>query len=234
MRDIPADMIIDCHDTGVGAYADLFEVDLQKFGGDVVRFHGGVNGFYGDVIWKGVAYPAYPIQADGFEMKTSGVYSRPTLTVANVNGLITGINADFDDCLGATVTRRQVPVKALDAVNFPNGNPDADPSHEVVSRWVIEEMPEDLYPQITYTLASVVDSEAAMVPGRTILADVCQWIYRGDGCEYDGPAVADERDSPTGDLSVDKCSHKQTGCRLRYPKPAALRMSCFKGCSKVS
>lgn len=56
MRDIPAELIIESVDAGVGAFIDLFEADLQPYGGGVVRFHSGTNGYYGDVIWRGLAY----------------------------------------------------------------------------------------------------------------------------------------------------------------------------------
>ena len=111
MRDIPASMIIDSVDAGVGAFIDLFEADLQPFGGDLIRFHSGTNGYYGNVIWKGNQYQAYPIAVEGFESKNEGTYARPTMVVANVTGLLTGINHDFDDMLGVVITRRQVPVK---------------------------------------------------------------------------------------------------------------------------
>lgn len=234
MRDIPAELIIESVDAGVGAMVDLFEVDLQSFGGDVIRFHGGTNGYYGNVIWKGLTYSAYPIAVEGFETKSEGTYSRPTMKVANVTGLITGINSDFDDALGATVTRRQVPVKYLDAVNFPGGNADADTSMEAVFRYVIEEMAEETFETVTYNLATPVDCDNAIIPARTILADVCQWVYRGDGCGYSGGAVADEKDNPTSDLSKDKCSKHTTGCRLRYPKPSAMPYGGFPGSAKVS
>ena len=213
---------------------DLFEVDLQSFGGDVIRFHGGTNGYYGNVIWKGLAYSAYPISVEGFETKSEGTYSRPTMKVANITGLITGINSDFDDALGAVVTRRQVPVKYLDVVNFPGGNPDADPTMEAVSRYVIEEMTEETFETVTYSLATPVDCDNAIIPARTILADVCQWIYRGEGCGYDGPPVADEKDVPTSDPTKDKCSKHTSGCRRRYPKPSAMPYGGFPGSAKVS
>ncbi|VAF77165.1 phage minor tail protein L [Enterobacter hormaechei] len=149
MRDIPANMIIDSVDAGVGAFIDLFEADLQPYGGDLIRFHSGTNGYYGNVIWKGNQYQAYPIAVEGFESKNEGTYARPSMAVANVTGLLTGINHDFDDMLGVVITRRQVPVKYLDAVNFPNGNPDADPTQEAVSRYVVEEMTEETFEQVT-------------------------------------------------------------------------------------
>ncbi|WP_299996805.1 phage minor tail protein L [uncultured Cedecea sp.] len=234
MRDIPAELIIESVDAGVGAMLDLFEVDLQSFGGDVIRFHAGTNGYYNDVIWQGRAYSAYPIAVEGFEVKSEGVYSRPTMTVANITGLITGINADFDDALGAVVTRRQVMVKHLDSVNFPNGNADADPTMEVLSRYIIEEMAEEAFETVTYNLATPVDCDNAIIPARTILADVCQWVYRGDGCGYSDGAVADEKDNPTADLSRDKCSKHRSGCRLRFAKPNPLPFGGYPGSSKVS
>lgn len=74
-------------------------------------------------------------------------------------------------------------------MNFPNGNPDADPTQEAVSRYVVEEMTEETFEQVTYTLATPIDCDNAIIPARTILADVCQWQYRGVGCGYDGPLL---------------------------------------------
>lgn len=234
MRDIPAELIIESVDAGVGAMLDLYEVDLQAFGGDVLRFHSGTNGYFNDVIWQGRAYSAYPIAVEGFEVKSEGTYSRPTMKVANITGLITGINHDFEDALGAVVTRRQVLVKHLDAVNFPNGNANADPTMEAVSCYVIEEMAEETFETVTYNLATPVDCDNAIIPARTILADVCQWVYRGDGCGYSGGPVADEKDNPTSDMSRDKCSKHRSGCRLRFAKPSALPYGGYPGSAKVS
>ncbi|MEN4566134.1 phage minor tail protein L [Pantoea agglomerans] len=234
MRDIPADLIIESVDAGVGAMLDLYEVDLQAFGGDVLRFHSGTNGYFNDVIWQGRAYSAYPIAVEGFETKSEGTYSRPTMKVANITGLITGINHDFEDALGAVVTRRQVLVKHLDVVNFPNGNSNADPTMEAVSRYVIEEMAEETFETVIYNLATPVDCDNAIIPARTILADVCQWVYRGDGCGYSGGPVADEKDNPTSDMARDKCSKHRSGCRLRFAKPSALPYGGYPGSAKVS
>lgn len=105
---------------------------------------------------------------------------------------------------------------------------------EVVSRYVIEEMVEETFETVTYNLATPVDCDNAIIPARTILADVCQWIYRGDGCGYSGPPVADDKDIPTSDPSKDKCSKHPSGCRKRYPKPSSLPFGGFPGSAKVS
>ena len=163
MRNIPREMIIDSVDAGVGAVIDLFELDLTPLGGEVVRFHSGANGYYGNVIWKGIAYNSYPIEVSGFEMKNEGVYARPQMAVANIGGLITGMNNDFNDLRGMKVTRHQVEVKYLDAVNFPNGNPDADPSIEAVSVYVVEAMSEETAEQVQYELSTPVDADKAVI-----------------------------------------------------------------------
>jgi len=234
MRDIPAEMIIASTDAGALARLDLFEVDLQPFGGDVLRFYSGTNSNNTDLIWKDLAYRAWPISVEGFDIKSEGTYSRPTMTISNLDGLVTGVNRDFYDAVGATVTRRQVDVIFLDAVNFPNGNPDADPTKEAVSRYSIEEMTEETFETVTYTLSTAIDSDTAVIPAGTILANVCQWSYRGDGCRYSGPPVADEKDRPTSDAAKDRCSKHLTGCRLRFPRPAPMPFGAYPGVSKIS
>ncbi len=49
----------------------------------------------------------------------------------------------------------------------------------------------------------------------SLLANTCTWTYRGDECGYSGPAVADEYDQPTSDITKDKCSKCLSGCKFR-------------------
>lgn len=233
MKDIPKELLISAVDAGVVTWLDLYELDLSRLGGEIIRFYGGVNEKYHNLIWQGREYQAYPILAEGFESKVSGTGTKPTLTVSNLFGFMTGLNSDFNDIVGSRLIRRQVPINALDAINFKNGNPDADPTSEVLSVFIIEEMTEETFEQVTYSLASPSESDTAIIPARTILADVCQWVYRGKGCRYSGKPVADEFDNPTSDPLKDKCSHSKRGCRLRYPSPEVLPIGLFPNSNKV-
>ncbi|WP_072255458.1 phage minor tail protein L, partial [Escherichia coli] len=56
--------------------------------------------------------------------------------------LITGMAEDLQSLVGGTVVRRKVYARFLDAVNFVNGNSEADPEQEVISRWRIEQCSE--------------------------------------------------------------------------------------------
>ncbi|MEB7100097.1 phage minor tail protein L, partial [Escherichia coli] len=69
------------------------------------------------VTWQGRKYEVYPVQGAGFEMKGKGSSARPTLTVSNLYGMVTGMVEDLQSLAGGTVIRRKVYARFLDAVN---------------------------------------------------------------------------------------------------------------------
>nr|WP_208323332.1 phage minor tail protein L [Morganella morganii] len=213
------------------AMLDLYEVDLSRFGGNVYRFHDGMNGLLKPVIWQGNRYDPYPVQVTGLSMTAQGASARPKMTFANIDGLLTAINNDYDDALGAIVTRRQIMEQYLDAVNFPDGNNQADPSREAVQKFVIEQRENSDSDFVTYVLALPTETDNAQIPARVIQADICPWRYRGQDCGYDGPPVADEKDQPTNDPTKDQCSHKYRGCKLRHS--SVLPFGGFLGSNKL-
>lgn len=101
-----------------GAIVELFELDLTPFGGDLLRFHAGTNGLLANVTWNGNAYTAFPVAASGFEFTGQGQAPRPKLMVSNIAGAITALVLQYEDLVGAKVTRRRTLAKYLDAVNF--------------------------------------------------------------------------------------------------------------------
>ncbi|WP_413730785.1 phage minor tail protein L [Sodalis sp. RH22] len=233
MRDIPASMRIDVTQIEQPAELDLYEVDLTEYGGDIYRFHSGMNERLQPVVWQGHTYQPYPVEASGFEVSGTGTSNRPTLTLANISGLITGINQDYDDAVGAIVTRRQVYEQYLDAVNYANGNPQADPTMEAVTRYIIEQCSGQQTEFVTYTLCLPSESDGALLPTRTILADVCPWVYRSADCSYTGGAVADEFDVPTSDISNDKCGKRLKSCKLRFGSAGVLPFGGFPAANKI-
>nr|WP_222598831.1 phage minor tail protein L [Morganella morganii]DAP51143.1 MAG TPA: minor tail protein L [Caudoviricetes sp.] len=213
------------------AMLNLYEVDLSRFGGNIYRFHDGMNGLLKPVIWQGNRYDPYPVQVTGFSVTAQGASARPKMTFANIDGLLTAINNDYDDALGAIVIRRQVMEQYLDAVNFPDGNNQADPSREAVQKFVIEQRENSDSDFVTYVLALPTETDNAQIPARVIQADICPWRYRGQDCGYDGPPVADEKDQPTNDPTKDQCSHKYRGCKLRHS--SVLPFGGFLGSNKL-
>lgn len=219
-----------------GALIELWDIDLRHItptngsntAGELYRFHNGLNQGRTNIWWQGNEYQAYPIKADGFEISGQGPSNRPTLTVSNLYGLVTGIVAHFGQGVGAKVTRRLVYAEHLDAKNFPGGvNPNADPNQEVRSYYIIEQLKSLDDQQATFELASPAETDNAKIPLLMITSDTCIWQYRSAQCGYTGGAVADEFDKPTNDLKKDKCSHCIRGCKLRFGDNAILPFGGF-------
>ena len=193
----------------------LWEMDLTGIGGERYFFCDELNEKGEPVTWQGRQYQAYPIQGSGFELNSKGTSARPTLTVSNLYGMVTRLAETLQSLAGGTVVRRMVYTRFLDAENFVNGNSEADPAQEVVSRWQIEQCSDLTAVSATFVLAAPTETDGALFPGRIMLADTCTWTYRGDECGFSGGAVADEYDQPTTDITKDKCSKCLRGCELR-------------------
>lgn len=142
MQDIRQETLNECTRAEQSASVVLWEIDLTEVGGERYFFCNEQNEKGEPVTWQGRQYQPYPIQGSGFELNGKGTSTRPTLTVSNLYGMVTGMAEDMQSLVGGTVVRRKVYARFLDAVNFVNGNSDADPEQEVISRWRIEQCSE--------------------------------------------------------------------------------------------
>ena len=202
-----------------GVLVEVFKLDATGIGGGVFHFHAGTNGLQNDLVWQGVTYTRYPVEAEGFELKATGTAPRPKLRASNIGGVLGRAIHDVDDLVGAKITRKRTFLRYLDAVNFEGGNPSADPnvsfSDDVyfVDRKVTENKV-----MIEWELVSAMDLAGVKLPNRQIIANVCPWKYRGPECNYTGGPVADYADTPTTDPDYDNCGHRLSSCRLRFDK----------------
>lgn len=216
-----------------GAWVELFELDARTITGggasDILRFHGYTQ--VGPIIWQGLSYEPWPIQATGFAIDP-GQPPRPTLAVGNVNGRITALCLAYQDLVGAKLTRHRTLGKYLDAANFPDGNAAADPEQEIAPDvWFLERRSAENSTQVSWELASPMDFNNRQLPGRMIIANVCSWLmrggYRGPYCGYTGPAVAEADDTPTSNPSLDVCGGRLSSCKLRQWPDGILNYGSF-------
>ncbi|SSY80296.1 phage minor tail protein L [Alysiella crassa] len=214
---------------------DLWELDLRRMGGELLRFCNFQNEKNQAIVWKGQTYTTYPIHAEGFELSGNGTANRPKLTVSNVMGLVTGLAEKHNQLVGAIVTRRQTYAQFLDAANFQAAqNPKADPTQEIVSKFTIEQLSNLNAETATFTLATPSEADGAIVPARMMFASVCVWQYRGAECGYGGRPVADRFGNPTSDPAQDACGQRLLDCQARFGKNAVLPFGGFPSCDKVS
>ena len=164
MQDIPQETHHETTRLTQSAQVVLWEIDLTEVGGERYFFCNEQNERGEPVTWQGRQYQAYPIQGTGFELNGKGSAARPTLTVSNLHGMVTGMAEDLQSLVGGTVVRRKVYARFLDAVNFVNGNSDADPEQEVISRWRIEQCSELSAVSASFVLATPTETDGAVFP----------------------------------------------------------------------
>jgi lambda family phage minor tail protein L len=208
----------DIHELSPGAVIEVFVLDLARFNAPTVYFHAGTNELGGDVVWQGITYTRFPIAATGFEWKAQGTLPRPHLTASNVTGIISAMCRLYGDMVGAPVTRKRTLTRYLDAANFAEGNPSADPNeHFPDDLFFINQKASESADIVDFELAVAFDVEGVLLPRRQVITNSCPWKYRGDGCGYAGGPVADISDNPTSDPAQDQCGKRLKSCRYRYP-----------------
>lgn len=217
------------------AIVELFEVDASGIGGTVLRFHAGTNGLSQTVFWQGNAYTPYPVQASGFDFSGTGQLPRPKLQVANITGAITALVLNYDDMLGAKVTRRRTLAKYIDAVNFPSGtNPTADPTAEFAPDiFFIDRKASETRDMVEFELAAAFDLSGVQLPRRQIIQNVCVWKYRGTECGYTGTLYFNAADAPVVSSTADVCGKRLTSCKARFGQNAELPFGSFPSAGLV-
>lgn len=198
---------------------ELFEVDLTPFGGDVLRFHNGVNHNSQNVVFDSVTFQRFPIEVSGFELTGQGSLPRPKMKVSNHLSIITALLIQYGDITGAKVTRIRTLAKFLDAVNFPGSvNPDADPTAKFDDDiFFIDRKSSENRDFVEFELASAMDLMGIKLPRRKIVQNSCVWKYRSAECGYTGGPVFDINDavmssaqSTAGQLVLDTYSAMKT------------------------
>jgi hypothetical protein len=226
------------------AIIELFEIKTSaRLHGacEVYRFHSGVNAksVSGNVVWGGVTYSAWPVEAEGFEYNGQGTLPRPKLRIANINYLITAALLEVNsysvgsDLTGATVTRIRTLARFLDAVNFENdtnpyGTPDPTASlpDEI---YYIDRKSLETFEVVEFELAAAFDLAGVIAPKRQAIANICQWIYRSADCGYIDANYFTEDDVATASEASDVCGKRLSSCRARFGQYAPLPFGSFPG-----
>lgn len=212
-----------------GEWVELITFDGTDIGAGILRFHNYTQA--GVIYWQGNEYAPYPYEATGFDFK-SDQPPQPRIVVANIDRSITLLCAFFDDMVGAKIIRHRTLGKFLDAENFGGINPTADPEEHLPDDvWYIERKQSENAQQVTFELSTGANFINAVIPARSILANVCPWVYRGEGCGYAGPPVATVTDVPTTDPLLDRCSKRLSGCWKRFGQNKPLPIGSFPAAS---
>ncbi|MBW8028519.1 MAG: phage minor tail protein L [Ferrovum sp.] len=212
------------------ALIELFVLDLTKQSGPVLYWHSGTNGLNQAITWNGQVYTPIAVQADGFKQTGVGALPRPRIRASNTNGVLAAMGRQYADFAGCQLTRIRTFARFLDAVNFPNGNPTADPTQQLPPEvWFFDRKVSEDAAIIEYELASALDMVAVFLPRRQYIQNSCPWIYRGADCGYTGTAMFTNTGASTTVASQDVCGKRLSDCALRFPPPALMNFGGFPG-----
>jgi lambda family phage minor tail protein L len=154
--------------------------------------------------------------------------------VANITGLVSALARDYNDLVGATLTRKRTFLRYLDAVNFAAGNPSADPAQAFADEvWFVDRKASENRVLVEFELAASFDLAGVKLPRRQVVQNVCAWRYRSAECSYAGGAVADLNDNPTTDLAADQCGKRLASCKQRFGIYAVLPFGGFPSCGLI-
>ena len=168
-----------------------------------ISIHGGSN-FQKPIVWQGVSYTPVPIEVEGFEVNGNGQLSRPKIRIANVDFLITSLLQNNEDMIYGKIVRKRTLLKYIDDVNFDGGNPFGDPDQTAEiseEEYLISQKITENKLYVELELTSPLDLDNYEVNNRVILGKYCSWLYRGEGCLYNGAPVEQE-DGSSFALSV--------------------------------
>lgn len=185
----------------VGDVVTLYILDAEPIGAETYHFHSHDADL---IMWQGVRYDPWPLEASGFEMSGSR-NPTPSLKMGNVGGFITALCLQFDDLVGAKLTRKRTLAKYLD------GMPDADPDEEFAPEiWFIEQKTGENSEAVEFELASAMDFQGVQLPRRQIIANHCPWRYRSAEC---GTPARPWRTSTTSSRLTRPATSAASGCR---------------------
>ena len=216
------------------AIVELFQLHLDATlhgSSDIYYFHNGVNAAVtSSVIWNGQTYLRLALEATGFDYSSSGSLPRPTLAVSNIGSSLTTLLLQVNlitagnDLGGAKVVRIRTLKKYLD------GQGSADPHAKFPDEiWYVDRKSNENRAVVEFELASKFDLVGMMLPQRQIIANVCQWKYRGAECGYNGSSYWNVNDQVVGTLAADACGKRVESCKLRFGATAELPFGSFPG-----
>jgi lambda family phage minor tail protein L len=219
---------------GPNAIIELFELQLDStlHGASTTYYwHNGVNAAVtGNIVFASNTYVRLPVEATGFDYTSSGSLPRPTLRISNLfsdmTTLLLLVNATTpgNDLGGATVRRIRTLKKFLD------GEAAADPNARFPTEiWYVDRKSNENRDLVEFELASKFDLAGVMLPQRQIIANVCQWKYRGAECGYTGSNYWNVNDQSVGTLAADVCGKRVESCKLRFGATAELPFGSYPG-----
>lgn len=209
------------------ALIELFQLDTTVIGfGTVDYFFAGTDANRLPIVFQGLEYQPWPVQATGFEFTGQGVTPQPQFVVSNIAGIVSATALQLNDLVGAKVTRIRTFALFLD------DQPTADPSQMLAPDiYYVNRKVSENGSQVVFELTTAYDTMGLQLPSRQILQNSCPWIYKSAQCSWvPQPGLYfDTTDAPQATIGGDQCGKRLTSCQARFGTNATLPYGGFPG-----
>lgn len=222
-----------------GELIELFILDLNPIG-VAVAYHFTPTNLPGYTISFGAqAYTYAPVAMTGIERTLTGDPPTPKVLLPNTNKFTTALVVQYNDLVGAQVTRMRTYKDFLD------GEPlEDDTAYFSRDIYTVEQKLHLGNVHGEFSLRPLYALDNRYLPGRTCHKDLCSHRYRlmnPDGspdysrasCPYTGTVYFDGTGEPTLTPQLDVCGKSLNDCTLRFGETAELPFRGFPGMSRM-
>jgi lambda family phage minor tail protein L len=222
-----------------GPIVTLYDLDLTAVGDPTVLHftYGGQGNSVQPVSFQGVTYTPVELTSQGWARSGSGAFPQPTIRVSNVNSIFSGLVRQYQDLIGAQLTRKRLFASFLDGGG--NGGQGTQALFAVdVYNLYQKTTHNKLY--VEWKLASAMDQQGQQLPARIVMRDSCGFAYRTFNtttgafdysiadCPYTGAACFDATGASTTTPN-DVCGKKTSDCQKRFSGAGYLPFGGFPG-----
>ena len=173
----------------------LYDLEYDASTPEFAHFFNGVDDTLNEIKFRDsagteITYIALPLEAQGFDISSDGAYSRPEITVANIENVFSQSigGLDFQSLIGKRITKRTTLRKYL--VGESNDSGAGNPPIEFPSVvYIIDRLKSKNIISATFELAAPFDLAGIRLPRRTVIGGACSWEYKGlsrarGGCSW--------------------------------------------------
>lgn len=158
----------------LGDYIELFKFDLTLYGEGFRYMRPGDEGATVQAVtWDGDVYSPWALSSDGWEISAGGPMPRPTITLGNTSSILTPLFVNNNDLVGCTVQRIRTYARYLDD----GADPDPTATYPIEEYLVNQRLSLD-DEAISIELASHLDQDMTMLPGRQVMREYCPFVTR--------------------------------------------------------
>jgi lambda family phage minor tail protein L len=221
-----------------GEIVMLYQIDATDQGANAIYYFVQATIENSAVQFDGDTYIPIDMKIRGFESSGRGL-PRPKFTISNITKAMASAVLNYEDILGATLTRIRTFRKYLD------GESEANPSaYFPPELWVFQRKTAHSKFVIEWELAAYLDFEGTTLPKRQAIRETCDnayrfwnavsrsWDYSKATCPYVGDDMFEISGTPTNDETDDDCGRKVSDCKLRF-SATSLPFRGFPNISKL-